>query len=799
MGTGNLSACHAWTGSGTCPSPGDERAGNTPVPGSQSHRPLSVLVRSLSAQSVLRRARRVLEYPPSTLHVDQGDTLIRSYALYGLGGVGKTQLALEYAYRHALEYSAIFWIGAESFEHIVTSLLHIAEVLQLLEREEKDQQRVVAAVQQWLSIHSQWLLIWDNVEDLDLIEQFLPPARRGAILITTRCLAFGTFAQGLKLESMESEEGILFLLRRAKVVMLKAGDGLLHQDSIQTHPAVVTAATLVKVLGGLPLALDQAAAYLEETGCSLNDYLSLYERQQARMLDRRGIASRDHPQSVMATLRLSLGRIGYEQQVSVDLLRVCALLHADAIPEEVFVEGAVHLGPALAPLASDPVLFNAAIAVLHRFSLVSRQAEDHVLSLHRLVQTVLQTSLAEAERQTWQERIIAAISHLFPANEEAHPDYFQRCERLLPHAQICLSWEKSTDRSVFHRIALLTHVAAYLLRRSRLSEAESLYQQARIEAEHVLEPDHLLLADTFEGLAELRTLLARYEEAECLYQRALHIRERAFGGGHLQVAALYNGLGMLYWRQGKYSEAVPLHQRALDICRRALGADHPQIANALSQLAMIWRVQGEYEQAESLYLQALQIREHAFGLADPHMGLSFYHLAALYLEQARYEAAKRFFVRAIHIWEESLGPEDLDLAFAFTGLAKVPGEQGCYEDAETLFRRALRTRESVLGTDHPQIAAVLHGLANLFQKQQKYVQAEQLYQQALNTQEKYLGQQHTDTAEILHDFALLRQRQSNPGEAISLAEQAYTIRLQSLGDAHPKTVASRMLTAQLIQ
>src|SRR5581483_3769073 len=166
----------------------------------------------------------ILEALHTQLGVDQAVALTQSSALHGLGGIGKTQIALEYAYRHALEYSAVFWIRAETEEQIVTSLLHMADVLELPGRNEKDQQRVVAAVQRWLGAHNQWLVIWDNVENLGLLDHFLPPARSGAILITTRCQTLGTHARGVDLLPMEYEEGMLFQLRRAKVLSAEATD-----------------------------------------------------------------------------------------------------------------------------------------------------------------------------------------------------------------------------------------------------------------------------------------------------------------------------------------------------------------------------------------------------------------------------------------------------------------------------------------------------------------------------------------------------------------------------------------------
>src|SRR6185437_10557048 len=164
------------------------------------------------------------------LHVHLGSnqqpSTTRMYALQGLGGMGKTQIALEYAYRHALEYSAVFWIASETVETLVFSFMRIAEALGIPARQEADQQRVIATVQRWLASHGQWLLIWDNLEDLDLLSQYLPTIRQGAILLTTRIQALGTLAGGLDMDPMPPEEGLLLVVRRAK---------LLEPEATQEH------------------------------------------------------------------------------------------------------------------------------------------------------------------------------------------------------------------------------------------------------------------------------------------------------------------------------------------------------------------------------------------------------------------------------------------------------------------------------------------------------------------------------------------------------------------------------------
>src|SRR5215467_9257270 len=428
----------------------------------------------------------ILEALHTRLHVEQVVALTQSYALRGLGGIGKTQIALEYAYRHALEYSAIFWIDAETIEHVMSSLLHIAGLLLLPERQEADQQRIVAAVQRWLSTHSRWLLIWDNVEDLELLQRLLPPTRQGATLITTRHQALGTLARGMDLVPMEREEGMLFVLRRAKVLEPEATSEQMHRFAVSMPAEHAAAEKLVEAMGGVPLALDQAGAYIEETGCGVSTYLQRYEEQHARLLDRRGVLGGDHPHSVTATFLLASKRIEREQSAAADLLHVCVLLHAEAIPEELFVAGAEYLGPELASLATDPCQLDQAIAVLRSLSLVQRQPETRTLSMHRLLQAVLREQMSEPEQAGWLRRVITALNAVFP---DVTHEAWGRCERLLPHVLTVATAipDCAGDRELAEA---LQKAADYLSDRARYEQAEPLYQRALCIEKRVWGPAH---------------------------------------------------------------------------------------------------------------------------------------------------------------------------------------------------------------------------------------------------------------------------------------------------------------------
>ncbi len=691
------------------------------------------------------------------LGAQQTVTLTQSSALYGLGGVGKTQIALEYTYRHALEYSAVFWIRAETVTSIVSSLSQIAEVLQLPGRDDHNQQRVIAAVQRWLSTHGQWLLIWDNMEDLELLDRFLPSIGSGAVLITTRCQVLGTHARGIDLVPMKQEEGVLFLLRRAKVLSPEATREQLHQFAQRMPAHYAAAVELVSALGGLPLALDQAGAYLEETQCACSAYLDLFRTRRAALLQLRGKGSCMHPESVSTTFALAITATAQHHPAVLDLLRVCAMLQADAIPEELFRQGGEHLGETLQAVCRDPLEWDQVVGVACAYSLLQRQSEEQMLSIHRLVQAVVLESMTQAEREQWSRCVLSALDaaspEVLPHTEQATR---KRCERLLPHMLQGLQQANTVEDSP--TLATLAYKAALYI-----------YQCA-----------------------------GRYTEAQPLFQRALHIRERVFGPDHPKVAEVLHGLATLFWDQGNV-QAEALYQRALAIREQALGPEHPRVAPTLNNLGILRWEQGRYDEAEALYQRALAIIEQALGPDYPLAANTLNNLAELYRNQGRYDEAEALGQRALTIGEQALGPEHPIVAYPLENLAGLYREQSKDAEAEALYQRALYIREQAMGTDHPHLAFSLTGLANLYRDQGRYAEAKPLYQRALAIQEQHLEKLHPETAETLHGLALWHQKQGYLSEAISLAQRSLSISVQALGEAHRKTVAIRTLYAQLVQ
>ncbi len=587
----------------------------------------------------------------SHLQTGQATALSQPQAISGLGGIGKTQLALEYAYRYYYEYQAVLWAHAESTEALISSYVALATLLRLPEREAKEQDITVQAVKTWLQTRRDWLLILDNADDLALLPDFLPPSLGGHLLLTTRAAATGRLARRLEIETFLPEQGALLLLRRAGLL---APDVELSQASPQEQELALQ---ISQELGGLPLALDQAGAYLEETGTDLASYWHIYQQHRADLLQqRRGLVA-DHPAPVATTWSLSFQRVEAKNPAAADLLRLCAYLAPDTIAEEILTMGAPFLGPILQPVAADAFLLSQAIEVLRAYSLVRRDPQGKTLSIHRLVQAVLQDQLAEAEQRCWAERMVLAVNAVFPANERGT---WPQCERLLPHALLAAQLSETYQLSRAEVGRLLNETASYLRHR------------------------------------------ARYQEAESLYQHSLRIREQALGSAHPEVAHALNNLAEFYREQGKYEQAESLYQRSLRIREQALGSAHPEVAHALNNLADLYREQGKYEQAEPLYLHALRIREQQLGPEHLLVAYPLNGLANLYKKQGKYAEAESLYQRALRIREQQLGPEHPLVAEVMYDFAFFQETQGNMQEALSLYQRALAICERVLGPHHPK-------------------------------------------------------------------------------------------------
>jgi tetratricopeptide (TPR) repeat protein/DNA-binding XRE family transcriptional regulator len=726
-------------------------------------------------------------FPTSQAQVFHQVSLPPSLALTGLGGIGKTQMALEYAYRvHEQQPTAhILWITAASEETILTSFVTIAHLLpDMVGGYHTDQQRLVTAVRRWLEqCPSPWLLVVDDANDLPLLQSYLPLYGNGKILMTTRASAVGLLAVPLAVDDLLPEEGVRFLLRRT------------HRFIDASTEELSQVRQIVEALSYFPLALDQAGAYIEETGCHFATYLQLYQEHRQQLLARRGITSTHYPHSVATTWSLSFQYLKHQNPAAVLLLRLCAFLAPEHIPEELLTQGAAHWPPPLQKAVADPFAFNQMLQALLAFSLVKRLSSQQLVSLHRLVQTVQIEQMELDEQREWVVCVVHALHTLFPSTP-TDPATWPLCQRYLEQAQACAVLIGHYHLRIPEAADLLDRTGSYFREMGFYRLGASLLQQALDLRELLLGTEHLATTESLNNLGLVYFRQGKYAQAQPLLERALHIREQHLGNQHLATAQSLNNLGLVYFYQGKYTQAQPLFQHALALAEELLGPDDEKTATCLENLGDLSREQGQYELSEHYFLRArmiveerlaadhplrvyvltglsrlfliqekdaeaealiqclLAIHERLWQTEHPQMSEPLYGLATLYARQGKHREAELLFQQALAIWGQQAHP---DRARALAGLATLYSRQGKYGEAEPLLRQALAIDEHYLGKDHPETANALSNWADMYACQGQYQKAQALYQRALRIREHALGSDHTKTRETQQQVAAMRQ------------------------------------------
>ncbi|WP_395091363.1 tetratricopeptide repeat protein [Armatimonas sp.] len=715
--------------------------------------------------------------------------------LFGLGGMGKTQTALEYAHASAASYPlGILWVRAESAATLDEEYRSVAYVLRLPQAETPDISVVREAVRQELSTHDDYLLVLDNVEDLQTIAPYLPTGGGGQVLITTRIHQIVPKDAGVSLQELNDDAGADLLLTRAG-----------HDP--QGSPERKAAKKFSHTVDGLPLALDQAGAYIAASVSTVASYQALYAQSGARLRKRRGAQAGISHESVATTFEVAVQRIGevwpedsedeetaaVAREAAIEFLRVCAFLAPDDIPDVILKQAGSHLSEPLQKCAADALVYDVTIQRLLKFSLMSVRTDEsyvygtQLFSLHRLVQDVILDGLTEEEHSQYQQLAITAVSQSHPTDWNTRWDHYSH---LASHSQ------KITDIIFRHGIEtehaglLCNQLGFHKERQADYATVLPLYKRALSIRETSPGANHPDTAESLNNLGALYRIQGNYAAALPLFERALSICEMSLGANHPNTATSLNNLAMLYESQGNYAAALPLFERALLISEMSLGADHPNTATSLNNLAGLHKSQGDYAAALPLFERALLISEMSLGANHPDTATSLNNLAMLYKSQGNYAAALPLFERALLISEMSLGADHPDTATSLNNLAGLHESQGNYAAALPLSERALLICETSLGADHPDTAGSLSNLAGLHESQGDYAAALPLFERALSIREMSLGANHPSTATSLNNLAGLHESQGNYVVALPLYERALSIREMSLGANHPSTATS---------
>ncbi|KAK3682215.1 P-loop containing nucleoside triphosphate hydrolase protein [Podospora appendiculata] len=686
-------------------------------------------------------------------------------ALVGLGGIGKSQLAIQYAYeeRRSSPSTFVFWVHASTKDRFREAYREIAHRLQLPGHDDPKTD-ALRLVFNWLcdENNGQWLMVLDNADDIDVfypkrgtgqstgakpLAFFLPQTDNGRILVTSRsrdaaARLTGSTQDVLAIQVMNDSQAQQ-LLRK------KLGDK--YEEG--------AAADLLRAFECLPLAITQAGAYIlqrwpEE---SLSTYLVKFRRgkkNKAGLLGRDlGDLRRDPSasNSVAQTWQITFDQIRQEKQSAADLLMFMSQFNPQGIPRWVLESDRRHWRGIDGSWAGNSWDdgddrnddFEDDLHILRQYSLVAVTMQKGEYEMHALVQFCTRAwLLLSDDEQKWKRRFLQVMAREYPAGTYEN---WTKCQQLDPHIEHVVKEKPTAQEDIKKWAQLLTNIGWYRAEAGIYGVAEQMNRRALDGREEVLGLEH---PDTLRSVSSLASVLrdqGKYEEAEQMNRRALGGREKVLGLEYPDTLTSISNLASVLQDQGKFEDAEQMNRRALGGREKVLGPEHPWTLTSVSNLASVLQGQGKYEEAEQMNRRALGGKEKVLGLEHPWTLTSVSNLASVLQGQGKYEEAEQMNRRALGGYEKVLGLEHPGTLTSVSNLASVLQDQGKYEEAEQMNRRALGGYEKVFGLEHPDTLKSVSNLASVLWRQGKYEEAEQRNQRALGGKEKVLGLEHPDT------------------------------------------------------
>ncbi|KAM0321481.1 hypothetical protein ACHAQA_010095 [Verticillium albo-atrum] len=701
----------------------------------------------------------------------------------------KTQVALAYVYWLQEVYPdvSVFWVHASNAERFRQSFLHIAQECQIPGHDSLKAD-LLSLVKFWLGKkgHGRWLMVIDNADDTELffgrsasaatamtdhsdgsLAHYIPECAHGRILVTTRNKQAGSRLtkghQPIEVGRMDEEESYHLLRTRL-------------EDADSTVAAL---SALTTRLEGLPLALVQATAFIQENCITIDDYLKLLDQGNQSLVDLLSeefeTVGRDSetPRAVAETWMLSFQQISQQNELAGQLLSVMSLFDCQGIPM-VFLSH--YSGQERNGGPRSELELTKSLGVLKAFCLITEEKSGS-LDVHRLVHLVTRKWLQKEGRISQFERdALSTVSNTYPFG-----CYENRtvCAEYLPHATAVLKVELAgSDDGANEKASLLHCVSGYLDFEGKWKDAEMLLGRGSRMREEVLGKEHP------------DTLNRRWKEAEQLQEGVMETRKRVLGDEHPDTLTSMSNLASTYSNQGRWAEAEQLEVGVMETTKRVLGDEHPSTLSSMDNLALTYQNQGRWKEAEQLGVRVMDTRKRVLSDEHPSTLTSMANLASTYQYQGRWKEAEQLQAGVMELMKRVLSDEHPHTLSSMSNLASTYSNQGRWAEAEQLQVGVMETTKRVLGDEHPSTLSSMNNLASTYWNQGRWKEAEQLQVGVMELMRRVLGAEHPSTLTSMANLASTYSNQGRWAEAEQLEVGVMETTKRVLGDEHPHTLRS---------